>query len=391
MRIRNVTWLCLVLIVAALSTPAWAALTYRTSNSSGDWTTVTWGNGTGLPGIGDDAYVCYNKIVDVNSSLGDIGGLRIYSNIGAAGSGTLNINTDGSLNIPAANGGYLVLGYSSGAGGNAILNINGGSLTTSRVDMAASAGAGVSTINVHSGNLNVGGSGFFVNYNGASTVNQDGGLVTVAGSTFLKYGNNTYAGHYNLSGGTFKTYTLYFYRKNSDASSVFDLTGTGVLKTNNITFRSEYGDAVAAYNQNGGTVAPISGAGAEVGQLTFANLTAGGTTGYTMGSDATLAIDIASASSFDNLSMGGTFTAEGTLAINLMGGFTPILGSTFKIATAGSYFGNFDTITSSAMPESTGWSYDGATGTLTVVEVPEPATMGLLLVGGVAALIRKRK
>jgi autotransporter-associated beta strand protein len=71
---------------------------------------------------------------------------------------------------------------------------------------------------------------------------------------------------------------------------------------------------------------------------------------YNQGSTGTLLIQLASGTSFDQLTISGTATLAGTLQVDLLGGFTPA-GQSFTFLTAtGGVSGTFGTITGNAIP-----------------------------------------
>jgi hypothetical protein len=81
--------------------------------------------------------------------------------------------------------------------------------------------------------------------------------------------------------------------------------------------------------------------GAPVGLLTI-------TGNYTQTNSGTLAIEIGGAavgSEYDQLQVNGTATLDGTLALSLVNGFDPAVGSTFVVMQYGSVSGNYTLIT----------------------------------------------
>ena len=87
----------------------------------------------------------------------------------------------------------------------------------------------------------------------------------------------------------------------------------------------------------------------------------------------------------------GTATLGGTLDISLIEEFESSAGDSFEIITFASCSGAFDTINGldlggglSLLPV-----YDA--GSLTLLTVPEPTTLGLLMIGGLGLLRRRRK
>ena len=95
---------------------------------------------------------------------------------------------------------------------------------------------------------------------------------------------------------------------------------------------------------------------------------------------------------YDILAIDGVATLGGTLETAFLGDFSPEIGDYFDIVTATSFVGDFDTTVFS-----TGFEFDlsfvdsGTTLRLTTTAVPEPATLTLLVIGGLVMMRRKRK
>jgi hypothetical protein len=147
---------------------------------------------------------------------------------------------------------------------------------------------------------------------------QIGGTTTIdSGGSFLGDSNTAK----NVSGGTMTV--------NGTVGPTVTTTG-GVLNGT--------GTVDGDLNNNGGSVEPASSPGI---------LTVSGN--YTQGSGGTLQVDIDGATpgtQYDQLSVGGNATLDGTLAIVTGGGFDPALTDTFDVLTAtGSVSGTFASLT----------------------------------------------
>jgi T5SS/PEP-CTERM-associated repeat protein len=138
----------------------------------------------------------------------------------------------------------------------------------------------------------------------------DGGTVILAGGTLTAKGiQHTDGGAFNFTGGTLRVETF----------------------TGNLT-------------NSGGTLAP----GAPTGTTNV--------TGDYAQNSGTLAIELASPSSFDKLVVTGTLTAGGTLSVSLLGGYSPAAGATFDILDWTNLVGTFSTLQLPPLSGSLTWN-----------------------------------
>jgi autotransporter-associated beta strand protein len=171
---------------------------------------------------------------------------------------------------------------------------------------------------------------------------------------------------------------------NSAAGGVVGITKTGagtwVLSGNNnytgpTTVEQGTLRAVAMGGNlvlSGGTAAPGVGVGA---------LSVGGT--FTQSPGAALAIELASASSFDVVNVTGSATLAGVVQVSLLSGFNPAVGSQFDILTSSSL-----NIAGLSVTGPGGWSASAvgntlrltrtALGTAVAAAVPEPSSLALV-------------
>ncbi|MFA5292721.1 MAG: PEP-CTERM sorting domain-containing protein [Phycisphaerae bacterium] len=206
----------------------------------------------------------------------------------------------------------------------------------------------------------------------------------------------------------------------------YNLSGTGVIDTEifsrgvklvgTINFNATSGTALIVRNKINkfGKISEGGGfnqsqAKLEIGAVdTIAAITVGdgsNSMDYTVGTGGTLAIDIASASSYDTVLQYGDIcnTAGATLSIDLLGGYTPELGSFFDIwklndlskmgsgifAVVPAGFSVAWVDTGSTVEGVTTSDLDGITDTLRVTVIPEPTTIALLGLGLLA--VRRNK
>jgi len=116
------------------------------------------------------------------------------------------------------------------------------------------------------------------------------------------------------------------------------------------------------------------------------------TNNYTQSSTGTLDIDIADISDFSQLLIGGSASLDGTLDLNLLGGYVPNVGDTFEIMKYSSFTGSFANIVGQQIGPNEYFdvAYDPTDITLTVKAtqasaVPEPGTLALI-VGGLLVM-----
>jgi hypothetical protein len=142
---------------------------------------------------------------------------------------------------------------------------------------------------------------------------------------------------------------------------IHDLTSN----PNEVTARLESGTLVGdgtfniGFGNIAGTVEP-GGAGV-IGALHFK--LAGD-----QGSGGTLVLDIASLHSFDEIIAEAGFSWEGTLDVNLLGGYEPVVGTDFEFQTHGGTISEFETITP-------GWEELPLGSDDTVIVTPKPPTV----------------
>jgi hypothetical protein len=235
----------------------------------------------------------------------------------------------------------------------------------------------------------------------STTVNQSAGTVSVYSTGYAGTGElrlvtaNTTTGTaiYNLSGtGVLDTEVLS--KGNAgNASAQFNATG-GTLVIRNMIYRFGLNSAGAGFNQGLATL--------EIGAInTVKAINIGNATNamdYTVGTGGTIDFDIASASSFDSILQYGNYanTAGATLKVDLLGSYTPTVGTTFDVWKFNTMSGTYDNGSGAFGVLPAGWAAswvdtnaDGFKDTLRLTFTPEPATITLLGLGLLA--IRRNK
>jgi fibronectin-binding autotransporter adhesin len=262
-------------------------------------------------------------------------------------SGTATIKT---LSAPSmsVSGGQITIGSASNntstlSGG--ALSVTNGTLTLDgdlTVGTASVASPGTLTFNggellglsslSNTGTLNL--SNVTIDYQVANT----GTMGLTGGVTFTQLFTNT-GGVLNLSGD------------NTFQSGLTQSSGTLTLASGSTTTMG----TGSIFALDGGT---MRGSGTiqgdvQVGSATIAPGFSPGTiniTGnMTLSSTSIIVAELASATSYDQILVGGTATLAGTLNVSMLNGYTPTFGTTFDIISATSVSGNFGTLPSNPM------------------------------------------
>jgi len=212
--------------------------------------------------------------------------------------------------------------------------------------------------------------------------------------------------------------------------------GTGLVNNGNIGFSGGFADVYGDVANNAGAKIVISGgstttfyddvdaAGGEISvgpgcAVVFFGSYNGGTTGIggtvyiegdlrpghspaavsfegdlVLGSGAHLVAELAGttpAAQYDQVSVGGLASLDGTLDVVLLGGFTPVYGESFDIFNFANLDGSFDAVNLPALDGGLAWDASGLYNTGSIQVMPEPATLALVGLGLAASLLRRRR
>lgn len=203
---------------------------------------------------------------------------------------------------------------------------------------------------------------------------------------------NTGDGYLNVglvnNGGAINDEGIFSFQSPSD--SLTNSAGNLVLAANSGTYG--YGCAVS-----GAGCSMLSNAG----NMEIAG--GGVTTAYTQfGTTGTMIFDLTSAANYGSIGLGGSNNhLGGQFSVNLLGGFTPTVGETFDVLTAGGYNGSFTNTTFSTDGATFEALYSATGVDLTVTSLSGPAAApeidptttftGLTLLLGALAVLRGRK
>ena len=169
------------------------------------------------------------------------------------------------------------------------------------------------------------------------------------------------------------------------ATHTFDWTG-GTLNPKNVTFAG----TTTALANNGGTFSP--GGAAAVGTTTFL-----GNESYTQSATSKFAVDLGSETSFDFVSIGtagaGTADINGNIAVQTIGGYDPVQGTTFNVLLADAVTLNPATLVTGTTPSGNGFQAQVVSGgtILQLQVIPEPALLGPLGIALPWLLSRRRR
>jgi hypothetical protein len=237
------------------------------------------------------------------------------------------------------------------------------------------------------------------------------GMMIQSGSGAMNSGNqlqNNAGGIYNIqndggvSANNFYNYGL-FEKTSGTGTSIIDGTfnnsgsiqvPSGVLLFTNGTFVQNAGTLQLSSSLscqdtlqvNGGTVTGVGAVGnpgldvsmaVNGGVLApgnpFGTLTSGGHYGFSMGSTATLSVELGGANQFSQLAViGGSAALAGTLNVTLTNGYTPAIGTQFQIVSGNRGSSTFSTL---KVPHGISLTYSNAGVYLTVTSaVPAQVT-----------------
>lgn len=296
------------------------------------------------------------SLAKIGSGTFTLSGTNTYGGTTSITTGTLALGADTALPsttaISVASGATLAVGTAYASAG---------SLT----------GAGAVTFN--GGGLTVGSDNTDTLFSG--TLSGSGSLSKNGTGTLTLSGSNSYA-HTTVASGKLIV----------AASGGNSAIGTGVLTVGPSATFAGSGNVAASLTTMQGTLLPGD---TGVGALNFAN-------SLTLAGTSLLQLDLASGSSYDQLFIGGTFTAGGALSVSLLNSFDPVTGASFHLFnTSNPITGTFSSVSLPSLDAGLSWDtsslYTNGTLAVTTTAVPEPATYGLLIGAiGLVAAIRRR-
>ncbi len=307
-----------------------------------NWMFVGHSGGTGVYNLADTSVTGQPNLTGFGTGNGtmNVGGRLYIGGFDGAATGTLNVNTTGTLDIPdhfvmgndggtgTANldAGTLAVGgetwVGQGGGATGVLNIGGGAITNNNW-VAIGREGGTGTVNMTGGTWTKAGGNdtrFIIGANGtggSGTLNQDGGSVVV--QTGITWVGENQAGTHNFDGGTFTT-TEYRLGVNTAGTGTANLNG-GTLNTGWIVG----GNGTANVNFNGTQIVATASRGDFIAGLDSATIGDG---------DLLINAQTFNLATAQNLSGTGGLVLSGTTGVlalagtNTYTGGTQILGGT---------------------------------------------------------------
>ena len=296
--------------------------------------------------------------------------------VGRSGNGTLNVEADGIVSntlgfigrYASSTGVVTVIGPGSqwnnsstlyvGWYGDGTMDVEASgavSSTSSYIGRYASSTGVVTVTGIgtewnNSNSMYVGGGSSGSGGTGTLIVNNSS-VVTISNTTKLWPG-----GTINLDGGTLDVGTLDL------AFGTFNMLD-GILHADSV---------IGNINVQGGTVSH----GHSPGVLSVSG-------NYFQGDDATLEIELAGTENgdYDQLQVAGTMETSGALEVQLLEGFSPMMGNEFQVFDGGAMSGTFSSMVFPDLLGNLSWDSSQlyTSGTLSVI--PEPTTLALQAIG----------
>jgi autotransporter-associated beta strand protein/T5SS/PEP-CTERM-associated repeat protein len=368
--------------------------TYGTVGTSNTTVTVSIGGGTGTStwtcsqslDVGsqtnDSMTITGGGVVSstfsyIGSAPGNIGTVTVGGGTGAAtwNSGALSVGLSGTGTLTINSGGTVVASALNGGNATSSVNFNGGTLSITATDNAIN----ILKLQAGGGTIQVPNAGTTFTIDGVISdfTSGAGGLTKTGVGTLALTAANTYTGGTTISAGTLQV-------TNTSGSG----TGSGAVSVKNGGTLGGGGTTVGSAGIISGLVTVQSGGHIAPGNAGPGILNLKG--GVTFNSGSTLDIELNSAtlgSGYDQLKVTGTAALNGNLNVTL--GFTPLSTDTFTVVSATTVTGTFANTPGNHLTLS-GGTFDVVYGSNFVTlqnftPVPEPASV--LLIGAGAACL----
>lgn len=263
----------------------------------------------------------YTGVTSINSAV-NLNGSIATGLVNIVGGGTLTLNAGSVINPSNGNNGQFNVG--SAAGGNAVLNINGGTLN---------AGKNTNPSFVVAGSGNAAAAGNAPNVSGF--VKMVSGSLTSANELHVGNGNGNFGANpyaaFTMSGGNVVSGSWFVVGLNNDRAILNQSGGSIVVNANRMTIGAGGNGSIGVVNQSGGTLTVAAGTntGIFLGENGIGNYTLSGTGEMVLNTNGGVnsgTMQFANATS----SLGANF--------NLKGGTLTTFGVTKGASTAGAVY-----------------------------------------------------
>jgi len=332
---------------------------------------------TGIAGTGAYNLSGGSLQVDYSETIGVDSGSGTFTQSGGSHtiSGNLYLGENGGTGTYGLSRGSLSVGGEEyiGDGGLGSFNQCGGThIVNGALELAAADVNSSGTYTLSGGSLSVGASEYIGDF-GSGAFTQSGGSHTVSSGLYVGYSSGT--GTYTLSGGSLSV----------SGGEYIGVSGTGDFiqsgGSNTVTGGITLGPGSSGtYTLSGGclTADSITGNLVNGGTFTTAFPTLTPITGnYTQNASGTLRLQIASASNYAILGVGGVASLNGTVAPVLLGGYIPAVNQVFPgvITATGGVTGAFSSVANST--PILAWQVIDPAGTVTLLSKRNYAGTGL--------------
>lgn len=413
-RIAKTSWIAAFAIATSTVMPAFAIEYQWNGTTNSDWQTASnWAASSGQPASGGTA-----GSADTLTIANGAGNGLIYTHSeGTTTFDTLKIS-NGSLTIT---GGTLATTSTSSAVctignniGNTALTINGGNLTfytdkdavyLNNASNATQGAGSATTLNVLSGTVTFGHIFQMRSGAGTATVNLDGGTMVVSYFGAPVGSNNTF----NFNGGTLKASITYGWSTSNsrdfranianvrDGGAIIDTNGKICDIGASLIHSTIAGDNSrdGGLTKNGSGTLNLNGINTYTGDTTVNT----GTLNLNSGSELRFLIENDNTSNrvtgSGTVNFNGLFRIDASTLTDTSGTWQLVnintLTEIFSTSTFGLVLQDGTTFTNlgGGLYAIDGWSFNTATGQLTLAAIPEPAALGLLACGMLAAFVRR--
>lgn len=224
--------------------------------------------------------------------------------------------------------------------------------------------------------------------NGSGDYAGTGSLEKSGAGTMRLDGVNTYTGTTSVTGGTLAL---------GSGGSIATSSSINVAISTTLDVSAVSGGWTLGSAQTLTGVGTVAGNATILGDLRTGNsagtMNFSGNLGLGSGADWFVEIGGTTTADYDRALVSGNFAVNGLISLALINGYTPVAGDSFQIASFTSFTDNgysFD-FSSAGLSPGLGWDTSHFQNDGTVSVIPEPGVFWICGLGGVAALLRRRR